>query len=212
VGRLTGNERKADELARRARKALDDQLTLAERRKKERDDVLGRLHDVEQLIASLSSDQLTALAQFERNGIAESQRAFMASGTLSSDSEPSAEGNRALRYAVGQLGKPYEWGAEGPSSYDCSGLTSQAWARAGMPIPRTSQEQWARLERVPLSELRPGDLVIYFPEATHVAMYVGSGMVVDAPRPGEKVKIAPIASYPVLGAVRPDERPRGARA
>ncbi len=108
-----------------------------------------------------------------------------------------------------QIGKPYEWGAEGPRSYDCSGLTSEAWIHAGTPIPRTSQEQWARLRRIPLKELRPGDLVIYFPEATHVAMYLGDGTVVQAPRTGEKVKISPIASNPVLGAVRPDP---GARA
>ncbi|GAA2908839.1 MULTISPECIES: C40 family peptidase [Streptomyces] len=204
INRLTGSERKADELARKARKALDEQLALAERRKKERDQVVKRLHDVEELLASLSRDQLAALAEFERNGITKAQKKFMASGALSSVRRPSAEGDRALRYVVRQLGKPYEWGAEGPKSYDCSGLTSQAWAQAGAPIPRTSQEQWKRLKRIPLAELRPGDLVVYFPEATHVALYLGDGMVVQAPRPGAKVKVSPIAANPLLGAVRPD--------
>ncbi|MDQ0751267.1 cell wall-associated NlpC family hydrolase [Streptomyces africanus] len=219
VGRLTGDERKARDLARKARKALDDQLSLTERRKKERDEVRERLHDVEEMLASLSRDQLTALAEFERKGVAKAQQKFIASGALSSVTNgddgknpgngsgirtPSAEGDRALRHAVRQLGKPYEWGAEGPTSYDCSGLTSQAWAEAGTPIPRTSQEQWKRLKRIPLPELRPGDLVVYFPEATHVALYLGDGMVVQAPRPGAKVKVSPIAANPVLGAVRPD--------
>ncbi|MEU6180403.1 C40 family peptidase [Streptomyces coeruleorubidus] len=217
VGRLTGSERKARELARQARRALDQQLALIERRKKERDEVRERLHDIEALLASLSRDQLTALATFEKNGIEEAQKKFMASGALSisgadgsngargsSVRRPSAEGGRAVSYAVRQLGKPYEWGAEGPKSYDCSGLTSQAWAEAGTPIPRTSQEQWKRLKRVPLTELRPGDLVVYFPKATHVALYLGDGMVVQAPRPGAKVKVSPIAANPVLGAVRPD--------
>ena len=95
-------------------------------------------------------------------------------------------------------------GRAGAGAYDCSGLTSQAWGQAGTPVPRTSEEQWARLKRIPLKELRPGDLVIYFPEATHVAMYLGQGMVVQAPRTGEKVKVSPLASNPVLGAVRPD--------
>ncbi|WP_167738707.1 C40 family peptidase, partial [Streptomyces prasinopilosus] len=117
---------------------------------------------------------------------------------------PSAAGARALRYAVEQIGKPYEWGAEGPEAYDCSGLTSEAWRAAGTPVPRTSQEQWARLDRVPLDELRPGDLVVYFPDATHVAVYLGDGMVVQAPRPGAQVKVSPVAANPVLGAVRPD--------
>lgn len=96
------------------------------------------------------------------------------------------------------------WGAEGPESYDCSGLTSTAWAAAGRAIPRTSQEQWRRLPHVPVSALRPGDLVVYFPEATHVALYIGGGQVVQAPRPGTEVKVSPVASNPLLGAVRPD--------
>ncbi|AQS67571.1 C40 family peptidase [Streptomyces pactum] len=204
VGRLTGDEKRAGELARRAREALDRQLVLAERRERERDDVHERLRAVEELLASLTPGELAALAEFEKSGIAEAQERFMASGALGDDDKPSAEGDRAVRFAVEQLGKPYEWGAEGPASYDCSGLTSVAWERAGTPIPRTSQEQWARLDRVPLGELRPGDLVVYFPEATHVAMYLGDGMVVQAPRPGAEVKVSPIAANPVLGAVRPD--------
>jgi cell wall-associated NlpC family hydrolase len=235
ITRLTGNERKAHELARKARTALDRQLALTERRKKERDEVRTRLHDVEELLASLSREQLTELAEFERKGIAKAQEEFVASGALGSEADvddsgesggsggsggssennesdgtgntvrtPSAEGGRAVRYAVRQIGKPYEWGAEGPRTYDCSGLTSQAWAEAGTPVPRTSQEQWEQLERIPLDELRPGDLVVYFPKATHVALYLGDGMVVHAPRPGAKVKVSPIAANPVLGAVRPD--------
>ncbi|MFJ7770686.1 NlpC/P60 family protein [Streptomyces sp. NPDC097107] len=204
VGRLTGVEKKADELAGRAREALDEQAALAKRQEEERDDVRERLHAVEELLASLTPEELAALAELERSGIAEEQERFMASGALGDDAKPSAEGDRAVRFAVEQLGKPYEWGAEGPASYDCSGLTSVAWDRAGTPIPRTSQEQWARLDHVPLGELRPGDLVVYFPEATHVAMYLGDGMVVQAPRPGAEVKVSPIAANPVLGAVRPD--------
>ncbi|MGW0496595.1 NlpC/P60 family protein [Streptomyces sp. NPDC003007] len=209
TGRLTGHEHKAQELARKARKALDEQLALTERRGKERDEVRSRLHDVEEALASLSPDRLSALAEFERNGVTKAQEEFMTSGALgpagsSGVRTPSAGGARAVRYAVRQLGKPYEWGAEGPRTYDCSGLTSRAWEAAGTPIPRTSQEQWERLERIPLDELRPGDLVVYFPEATHVALYLGDGMVVQAPRPGAKVKVSPIAANPVLGAVRPD--------
>ncbi|MDF3297911.1 C40 family peptidase [Streptomyces tropicalis] len=117
---------------------------------------------------------------------------------------PSEAGARAVRWAVRQLGKPYQWGAQGPQAYDCSGLTSQAWGYAGTPIPRTSQQQWARLPRVALSDLRPGDLVVYFHEATHVALYLGGGLVVQAPRPGTRVKVSPVAANPVLGAVRPD--------
>ncbi|MDQ0993027.1 C40 family peptidase [Streptomyces sp. V3I7] len=204
--RFTTGERRADTLARRARSALNEQVALARQQEKQRDDVRARLAGVEEMISSLSGDQLAALAAFERDGIAKAQDRMMASGALSGSRAPSAEGERAVRYAVDQLGKPYVWGAQGPRAYDCSGLTSQAWDHAGKPIPRTSQEQWARLRHVPLSALRPGDLVVYFPEATHVALYLGGGMVVQAPRPGAHVKVSPIAANPVLGAVRPDPR------
>ncbi|MFE1951023.1 NlpC/P60 family protein [Streptomyces sp. NPDC059524] len=205
IARLVGREKKTDGLATTARAALDRQMQLTEKKRKERDAVQGRLKEVEELLASLSADQLTELARLEKKGTADAQREFVASGALSSTPRsPSKAGDAALSYAVEQIGKPYVWGAEGPDSFDCSGLTSQAWAHAGRTIPRTSQEQWAQLRRVPIGELRPGDLVVYFPEATHVAMYLGDGMVVQAPRPGAKVKVSPIAANPVLGAVRPD--------
>lgn len=204
VDRLRAGEKKQDALVRKARKALDGQVRLAERQQRQRNDVRTRLADVERLLASLSADRLAELARFEQDGVDAAQRKLVASGSLGSARPPSRQGDRAVRYAVRQLGKPYQWGAQGPGAYDCSGLTSQAWEHAGTPIPRTSQEQWAQLAHVPLNELRPGDLVVYFPEATHVAMYLGDGKVVQAPRTGDRVKISPIATNPILGAVRPD--------
>ncbi|MGW0910223.1 NlpC/P60 family protein [Streptomyces sp. NPDC002784] len=203
VGRLTGSERKADALARKARTALDRQLALTERHKRDRDAVEGRLEDVEELLVSLTPEQLSEVAALERKGISKAQRTLVTSGALSSERKASGAGDRAVRYALRQLGKPYQWGAEGPRTFDCSGLTSRAWSHAGTAIPRTSQEQWARLPRVPLKELRPGDLVIYHRDATHVALYLGKGKVIEAPRTGEKIKVSPMAAHPVLGAVRP---------
>ncbi|WP_217561059.1 C40 family peptidase [Streptomyces sp. GbtcB6] len=207
VGRLADDERRQSALTRRAREALDTRLALAAEQKKQRDEVRARLSDVERMLAALTPDQLTALADLERTETADAQRSLTTSGALSATTPPpSPEGDRAVRYAVRQLGKPYQWGAAGPASYDCSGLTSQAWDHAGKPIPRTSQEQWADLPHVPLNSLRPGDLVVYFPEATHVALYLGNGKVVQAPRPGAKIKVSPIAANPILGAVRPDPK------
>ncbi|MEU9923726.1 C40 family peptidase [Streptomyces griseoluteus] len=209
LDRMTGAEKRADTLAKSARRALDTQLTLAAKQKKQRDEVTRRLADVERLLASLTPEQRGEVSRLEQDGVARAQRRLTGSGALGDDDRPvSAKGGQAVRYALDQLGKPYRWGAEGPASFDCSGLTSRAWARAGTPIPRTSQEQWARLPHVPLNSLRPGDLVIYFPEATHVALYLGDGKVVQAPRTGENVKISPLAANPVLGAVRPDAAPR----
>ncbi|MFB7587394.1 NlpC/P60 family protein [Streptomyces sp. NPDC056169] len=204
VSRLEGAERRAGALASASRKALDRQQTLAAAQRTRRDEVTKKLREVEKLLASLSPEQLARLTELERVQTAGAQRELLDSGALDGLRTPSRAGAAALSFAVGQIGKPYVWGAEGPESYDCSGLTQQAWAAAGREIPRTSQEQWATLPRVSLSELRPGDLVVYFPGATHVALYLGEGLVVQAPRPGGKVKVSPVAANPLLGAVRPD--------
>ncbi|MYV67485.1 glycoside hydrolase, partial [Streptomyces sp. SID2131] len=196
--------RRADALAGASREALDQQRRLAAEQRTRRDEVRTRLKEVEKLLAGLSPTQLTRLTELERTQTAGAQRELLGSGVLDGPRTPSRAGAEALRFAVEQLGKPYEWGAEGPEAYDCSGLTQRAWAAAGREIPRTSQEQWETLPRVSLSELRPGDLVVYFPGATHVAVYLGEGLVVQAPRPGAKVKVSPVAANPLLGAVRPD--------
>lgn len=204
VDRLTGSEKRADDLATRSREVLDRQQVLAAKQKKQRDTVRSRLAKVEALLASLSAEQLAELSALEQKNVDEAQEELVTSGALGSARTPSEQGGEAVRYAIEQIGKPYIWGAEGPESFDCSGLTSQAWSHAGLTIPRTSQEQWNELPKVPVGSLRPGDLVIYFPEATHVALYIGDGLVVQAPRPGTSVKVSPLASNPLLGAVRPD--------
>ncbi|MGW2401144.1 C40 family peptidase [Kitasatospora sp. NPDC001664] len=126
------------------------------------------------------------------------------------DERPDATAQQAVAYALSKIGSPYVWGAVGPGEFDCSGLTSQAWAAAGTTIPRTSQEQWAHLPRVPEhTPLRPGDLVIYFADATHVGLYVGDGLVVHAPRPGTVVRLTSLHRMPVAGVVRPASTPDG---
>lgn len=96
----------------------------------------------------------------------------------------------AVQFAYDQLGKPYEWGATGPDAYDCSGLMQAAWASAGVSIPRTTYEDWADLPQVPMSDLEPGDLILYNGES-HVAMYVGDGYIIDAPHTGADVERIP---------------------
>ncbi|MFG2989949.1 NlpC/P60 family protein [Streptomyces sp. NPDC048257] len=203
--RLARGEKEADALALRARKALDARQTLAAQQKLHQDEVAAQLKEVERVLAALTPDQLTRLGAKEAENTAAAQRDLVDSGRLPARTgTPTAAGGAALTYAAAQIGKPYLWGAEGPGSFDCSGLTSQAWAHAGRAIPRTSQEQWATLPKVPLDQLRPGDLVVYFPKATHVGLYVGDGKVIQAPRPGARVKVSPVAANPLLGAVRPD--------
>ncbi|GDY75838.1 hypothetical protein SAV31267_053230 [Streptomyces avermitilis] len=95
-------------------------------------------------------------------------------------------------------------GGRGPEDVRLLGLTSQAWAAAGNGIPRTSQEQWKQLRHIDVKDMRPGDLVIYFDDASHVGMYVGDGAIVHAPRPGRTVTITGAGTMPILGVVRPD--------
>ena len=159
----------------------------------------------EQLESQLEEREKQRLAELEEEAAHKAQSAWLDSGILDEiDGKASEAGKIAVQYATTQIGKPYEWGAEGPDSYDCSGLTSQAWASAGKPIPRTSQEQWKQLRHVDIKDMRPGDLIIYFDDASHVAMYLGEGAIVHAPRPGRTVTLAGAGSMPILGVVRPD--------
>ncbi|MFD4524904.1 NlpC/P60 family protein [Streptomyces sp. NPDC058470] len=157
------------------------------------------------LESQLEKDEKERLAKLEEDAAYQAQTAWLNSGLVpQSDGTASEHGKKAVAYATAQTGKPYEWGAEGPKSYDCSGLTSQAWASAGDAIPRTSQEQWKQLTHVDVQDMRPGDLIIYFADASHVAMYIGDGAMVHAPRPGRTVTVAGAGSMPILGVVRPD--------
>jgi cell wall-associated NlpC family hydrolase len=110
-----------------------------------------------------------------------------------------------VAFAYAQIGKPYVFGASGPDSYDCSGLTMASWAAAGISIPRTSYEQWASLPHVPTSQLQPGDILV-FNGAGHVGIYVGGGQLIDAPHSGlnvEKIALSGWYSSSLIGAVRP---------
>ncbi|MFI0512423.1 NlpC/P60 family protein [Streptomyces sp. WSLK1-5] len=159
----------------------------------------------EKLESQLEAKEKKRLAELEEQAAHKAQTAWLDSGVLKEISGKAGKaGKAAVAYATAQIGKPYVWGAEGPDSFDCSGLTSQAWASAGKPIPRTSQEQWKQLEHVDIKDMRPGDLIIYFDDASHVAMYLGDGAIVHAPRPGRTVTIAGAGSMPILGVVRPD--------
>ncbi|MFE7275394.1 C40 family peptidase [Streptomyces sp. NPDC057623] len=159
----------------------------------------------EKVESQLEEEEKERLAKLEAQVAHKAQTAWLDSGILKDiQGKASEQGRKAVEYATAQLGKPYEWGAEGPKTYDCSGLTSQAWASAGSGIPRTSQEQWKQLKRIDIEDMRPGDLIIYNADASHVALYVGDGAIIHAPRPGRTVTVAGAGSMPILGVVRPD--------
>ena len=108
--------------------------------------------------------------------------------TSTSDSSYATKAEKALAFARAQIGKPYVWGATGPDSYDCSGLTQAAWKAAGVDLPRVTYDQVNAGTTVPLSQAQPGDLVFFYDDITHVGVYVGNGMMIHAPKPGTYVR------------------------
>ncbi|WP_338699649.1 NlpC/P60 family protein [Streptomyces sp. Q6] len=122
------------------------------------------------------------------------EAAGSSSDTGSSDSGSSASDSyatkaaKALAFAKAQEGKPYVWGATGPDSYDCSGLTQAAWKAAGISLPRTTWDQVEFGTTVPLSDIQPGDLVFFYDDISHVGLYLGDGMMIHAPKPGAYVR------------------------
>ncbi|MFE8952437.1 NlpC/P60 family protein [Streptomyces althioticus] len=109
-------------------------------------------------------------------------------GTPPADSSYGTKAEKALAFARAQIGKPYVWGATGPGSYDCSGLTQAAWKAAGVSLPRTTYDQVNAGTTVPVSQARPGDLVFFYDDVTHVGIYIGNGMMIHAPKPGTYVR------------------------
>lgn len=114
---------------------------------------------------------------------------------------PSA-GDQIVAAARSAIGAPYGWGAAGPNAFDCSGLTSWAYAQIGKSIPRTSQGQAAQGTPVPLDQLQPGDIVAYYGGASHVAIYAGNGVIIDALNSGSTVGERPLNYMPIHSAVR----------
>ncbi|MFE6846947.1 NlpC/P60 family protein [Streptomyces sp. NPDC057686] len=164
-----------------------------------------KIKAAEALESKLQAEEKARLIQLEQEAQYKAQSAWLSTGVLKEiNSSASESGKKAIQYATAQMGKPYVWGAVGPDSFDCSGLTSQAWRAAGKGIPRTSQEQLRLLPKVAIKDMRPGDLIIYFDDASHVGMYVGDGAIVHAPRPGRNVTLTGAGSMPIKAVVRPD--------
>ncbi|GGU88193.1 glycoside hydrolase [Streptomyces filipinensis] len=205
IGEVSGTQKQlqgyADDAAEQWKKLDAERKAKATAKKK----IQQQISAAEKLQSELEKKDRERLAELEQQDALKAQTKWLGTGILKKiHGVASAQGEKAVAFATAQLGKPYVWGAEGPKAYDCSGLTSQAWAAAGHPIPRTSQEQWKQLKHVDVKDMRPGDLVIYFDDASHVAIYVGDGAVIQAPRPGRTITVAGAGSMPILGIVRPD--------
>ncbi|MFT4011097.1 MAG: NlpC/P60 family protein [Nocardioidaceae bacterium] len=157
--------------------------------------------------ATIDKKAAEAKALLDKLETAERERLLAASrgGERIPLSDVPAEGRAkvAVKYALAQVGKAYVYGAAGPSAFDCSGLTMRAWGQAGVGLPHSSSAQRGYGRPVASNALQPGDLVFYYSPISHVAMYIGNGMIVHAANPGEGVRVSPVFSMPYSGAVRP---------
>ncbi|MFE1256352.1 C40 family peptidase [Streptomyces fungicidicus] len=205
LGELTGAQQDLEQYARDAEAQMTKLEAGRKAKAKAQKKIEKQIEAAEQVESTLEKEEKERLALLEQQAADEAQASWLSSGILDEiRGKATAKGRNAVAYATAQIGKPYQWGAEGPKSYDCSGLTSQAWISAGQGMPRTSEAQWAQLERIDVRNMRPGDLIIYFDDASHVGMYIGDGTMVHAPRPGRTVTTAGAGSMPILGVVRPD--------
>ena len=171
---------------------------------------LAKVTAARQAILRDAATAETLLRQLHRKAAAEAAAAAAAALTAQPALTPPPVGvgasahaaEVAVRWAYSELGKPYVWGAAGPDSFDCSGLTMYVYGKAGIALPHYTGSQWNVGRHVDRSELRPGDLVFYFSDLHHVAIYIGNGQVIHAPHTGDVVRIAPLDMDPYAGAVR----------
>ncbi|MFB6816137.1 NlpC/P60 family protein [Streptomyces sp. NPDC056347] len=193
-------------------------------------DVRTKLSEARTLLSKLTAEEKARLAEIERKKEAEARRKAeelakqqaaardakksggtgtgtdAGTGTGTGTDGGTSTGTKAeqvLAFARAQIGKPYVWGATGPASYDCSGLTQAAWKAAGVDIPRTTWDQVKIGTRVATADLRPGDLVFFYDDISHVGIYKGDGMMIHAPKPGANVREESIYYMPIYGSVRP---------
>ncbi|MFF1548282.1 C40 family peptidase [Streptomyces sp. NPDC058291] len=143
---------------------------------------------------ALRQAAVPASARQESGGPSSTGTASYSPSVALSPTEPSygAKADKALAFARAQIGKPCVWGAMGPGSYDCSGLTQAAWKAAGVTLPRTAHDQATAGAPVALADARPGDLVFFHADASHVGVYLGNGMMIHAPKPGAYVREEPV--------------------
>jgi cell wall-associated NlpC family hydrolase len=156
---------------------------------KERDAVQTQIRKYQTLLATLTSAQQYAYQRLINPNLSSAQIAQIQVHATSAAAE------RAVRFALAQVGKPYVWGAAGPSSYDCSGLTMAAWAHGGVSLPHSAADQYNYGHHVSRNDLQPGDLIFFYQPIGHVTIYIGDGMMVSAPTEGQNVSVVPLSAF-----------------
>ncbi|MFF8843731.1 NlpC/P60 family protein [Streptomyces sp. NPDC015127] len=188
-------------LAQQRQEAQGKLKDLADTRKElgaKKKEVQGKLAEAQKLLNTLTAAERAALAADESRANRASSRADLGNAVPASQRAAAA-----FSAAQSKIGSPYVYGASGPSSFDCSGLTSWAYAQAGVSIPRTSQAQASAGTRISSqSQLQQGDLVFFYGDLHHVGFYAGNGQVLHAPKPGASVRYESINNMPYMFGVR----------
>ncbi|MFF5566758.1 NlpC/P60 family protein [Streptomyces sp. NPDC012623] len=197
-------------LAQERKEAQSKVADLADTRKelgKKKDEVQGKLAAAQKLLNTLTAQERAALVKEDEQRASRSASSAGAGADSSrtdlGKSVPASQrASAAFAAAQGKIGTPYVYGASGPGSFDCSGLTSWAYAQAGVSIPRTSEAQANAGQRLGMSQLQQGDLVIFYGDLHHVGFYAGNGQVLHAPKPGANVRYEAIGNMPFQFGVR----------
>lgn len=224
---LFGQQEAAAEVARTraaAQQAVDDQQELADALEAKRQRLVEQLRALRGRSEALAEERADALA---RDAQRAAEEAALDAGWVTGDlprgillGMPAAVpagsergtptgAAKAIEFAKAQIGKPYLWGGAGPDRFDCSGLTMRAWQAGGVSLPHWSVAQYAAGRKIPLSQLRPGDLVFFSTDLTeyraivHVGLYIGDGRMIEAPYTGANVRVASIQRASLFGAARP---------
>jgi cell wall-associated NlpC family hydrolase len=165
--------------------------------------------DLKKQQAVLAADQVKFTALL--NSLTAAQKtAYQSQGEVNQDTSQyaihagPAAAQTAVNFALAQVGKPYRYSSAGPGSYDCSGLTMASWAAAGVSLPHNAAAQYSYGTHVAEADLQPGDLLFMYHPIGHVTIYIGNGLMVSAPEPGDHVKVVTVASQQdiYVGATR----------
>ena len=184
--------------------ALLAEARLSDLRERVEEKVALQEDEIAQLNAALERARAREAAEAAaRRAAAASAGTTLDIGPIKPAPAPNARAQAAVDAALSQVGKPYKWGAVGPDSYDCSGLTMWAWAHAGVSLPHNSGMQYNSTPRVPQDDWEPGDLLFFGDPIHHVAMYIGNGQMVEAPYTGSQVRVNSAFRPDYVGAGRP---------
>lgn len=197
LGKIAEKQRTLQQQRTEAADKLDDLAETREALGDKKKEIQGKLSKAQALLNTLTAEERAELEAKEDRANRANDRVDL--GGAVAESQRAAA---ALSAAKGKIGSPYVWGATGPSSFDCSGLTQWAYSQAGVSLDRTSQAQANNGTQIGRSELKPGDLVLFYGDLHHIGLYAGNGQIVHAPKPGASVRYESINNMPFQFGVR----------